>query len=246
VRENRTHGSMRQREAETTSRQRPCGRRSLPLTLHMAYPEYLRERARALRLEQHITIDELAERFALPRGTIYYWVRDIPLGKPRRGTAGSRRGNLAMQRKYRLLREEAYAAGVRCFQVLSAEPTFRDFVVLYMAEGYKRSRNSVAVCNSDPRAMTLATTWLRRLSSRPLQYAVSYHADQELPQLCAFWGELLGIDPAVVRVYRKSNSGQLTGRRWRCQHGVLTVRTHDTALRAKLQAWMDLVQASWE
>jgi hypothetical protein len=52
-------------------------------------------------------------------------------------------------------------------------------------------------------------------------------------------------DPDAIRVQRKSNSGQLTGRTWRCGLGVLTVRTCDTRFRARIEAWMDLLRASW-
>ena len=40
------------------------------------YPPYLREKARQLRRERKLTIDQLAECLALPRTTVYYWVRD--------------------------------------------------------------------------------------------------------------------------------------------------------------------------
>jgi predicted DNA-binding transcriptional regulator AlpA len=45
----------------------------------MAHPAYLREKARSMRLKRGYTIDELAERLALSRSTIYYWVRDLPI-----------------------------------------------------------------------------------------------------------------------------------------------------------------------
>jgi hypothetical protein len=45
----------------------------------MAHPAYLRETARALLVRRKLTIDELAERLALSRSTIYYWVRDLPI-----------------------------------------------------------------------------------------------------------------------------------------------------------------------
>jgi len=48
-----------------------------------------------------------------------------------------------------------------------------------------------------------------------------------------------------IRLQRKSNSNQLTGRIWRCEHGVLQVAAYDTLLRARLQAWMDCLRASW-
>jgi len=45
----------------------------------MTHPACLREKARQLRKERKLTIDELAERLALSRSTIYYWVRDLPI-----------------------------------------------------------------------------------------------------------------------------------------------------------------------
>jgi DNA-binding XRE family transcriptional regulator len=36
----------------------------------MAHPAYLREKARSMRIERRLTIDELAERLALSRTTI--------------------------------------------------------------------------------------------------------------------------------------------------------------------------------
>jgi hypothetical protein len=115
----------------------------------MAYPEYLRLRARELRVEKRL-----------------------------------------MQAKYQRLREEAYAQGAA-------------------------------------------------------EYAVQYHADQDLDALRSYWGEMLGIDSSVIKVLRKSNSSKLKQRIWRSEFGVLTVRTNDTYLRARLQAWIDLVKGGW-
>jgi hypothetical protein len=117
--------------------------------------------------------------------------------------------------------------------------------VLYIAEGYKRSRNRVSIGNSDERIVAMAAGWLRKLSTKRLGYAVQYHADQELDELRTFWAGVLGIDGAIIRLQRKSNSGQLRGRRWRCEHGVMTVTADDTLLRARLQAWIDQVRADW-
>jgi hypothetical protein len=210
----------------------------------MAYPAYVRDKARELRVERRLSIDEIAERLALPKTTIFYWVRDIPLGRPRRDNPQA--GGRAMQRKFRLLREEAYKDGLESFPVLSAiDPTLRDFVCMYIGEGYKRNPNRVSIANSDPRVVVLAARWLRALSRNKLQFSVQYHADQDLRKLSAFWAWTLGIEPGDVRVQRKSNSGRLGGRTWRCKYGVLTVTTCDTLLRARLQAWMDHVQRQW-
>jgi hypothetical protein len=88
---------------------------------------------RKLRIEKKLSVVEIAERLALPKTTIWDWVRDLPLDRPRRANAGQRRGNLAVQQKYRRLREAAYARGRSEFPELTADPTFRDFACMYIA-----------------------------------------------------------------------------------------------------------------
>jgi hypothetical protein len=210
----------------------------------MAHPAYIREKARELRVERRLSIVEIAERLALPKTTVFYWVRDLPLQRPRRANPDT--GARAMHSKFRLLREEAYREGRESFPVLAAmDPTLRDFVCMYIGEGLKRNRNRVSIGNSDLRVVMLATRWLRALSRNKLQFSVQYHADQDLRELSEFWAATLGVDPQDIRLQRKSNSGRLWGRTWRCEHGVLTVTTCDTLLRARLQAWMDCVQETW-
>ncbi|CAA9531784.1 MAG: hypothetical protein AVDCRST_MAG30-3858 [uncultured Solirubrobacteraceae bacterium] len=215
----------------------------------MTHPPYLREKARAIRVEKRLTIDEIAERLALPRTTIYHWVKDIPIPRARPGrpfpSEAQRRGNDSMREKYRLLRESAYARGASEFDDLCAVPTFREFVCLYLAEGYKRTRHEVAICNSDPAIVALADRWIRRLAQRPPAYCVQYHADQDLRAVQTYWGEVVGVPPERIGLQRKSNSGRLAKRTWRSEHGVLTIRIGDTLLRARLQAWTDRIRAEW-
>jgi predicted DNA-binding transcriptional regulator AlpA len=212
------------------------------------HPLYLRQKARQLRVDKKLTIDELAECLALSRSTIYYWVRDIPVPRKTRvewPESARLAGSRAVRKKFRLLREAAYAEGRATFVDLCADPTFRDFVNLYIAEGYKRCRNQVALANSDPAVMKIAAHWIRRFSASRITYSIQYHADQNLVQLRAFWGSTLDIDPASIRLQRKSNSNQLSGRRWRSRYGVLTVAAGDTYLHARLQAWMDCLREQW-
>lgn len=198
-----------------------------------------------MRMERDLTIDEIAERQTISRQTIFYWVRDLPMRRPRRGTPGQKLGNEAMQRKYKALRDEAYERGWEEYDDLILEPSFRDFICMYIGEGFKRNRNRVSLGNSDSTVLVLADFWMRRFSKNRLWYALQYHADQDPEELTRFWSRMLRIDPGRVRLQRKSNSNQLTGRTWRCRWGVMTVGTDDTLFRAKLQAWMDRVFEEW-
>jgi transcriptional regulator with XRE-family HTH domain len=215
----------------------------------MAHAAYIREKAREMRTDRRLTLDQIAERLALPRTTIYYWIKDLPV--PNEVThsdkrqAARRRASRATERKYRLLREASYREGLESFDELARDPTFRDFVALYIAEGDKRDRNRAMICNSDPAVLELATRWIRHLTTKPPVFSIQYHADQDPGELCRFWSEALGVEPATIRLQRKSNSGQLTGRVWRSRHGVLAVWVGDTLFRARLQAWMDQLRKSW-
>ena len=215
----------------------------------MAYPKYLRERVQAVRVEKKLTIDQLSEQFALPRTTIYYWVRDLPIPGSGPGggfsKAGQRKGNRAMQTKYRLLREQAYELGRWEFPRLEPLPNFRDFVCMYIAEGYKRSRNTVSVGNSDANVIRLCQPWIVEFTRNKISYSVQYHADQDIDELCRFWGGVVGRPPGEICLQRKSNSNGLAARTWRSRHGVLTIRVGDTLFRARLQGWIDRLQDSW-
>jgi hypothetical protein len=194
-----------------------------------------------LRSEHQLTIDEIAERLAISRTTAYEWVGHLPVPRRENPLPGTR----AMQARYRRIREQAYARGRAEYAALSSDATFRDFVTLFIAEGTKRNRNGVAVANSDPAVIVACVAWLRRLTDRRLGFAVQVHEDQDLGEVRSFWSGHIGVPPDEIRLQRKTNSGRLNGRHWRSQHGVLTVRCHDTCLRARMQAWMDELRSEW-
>jgi hypothetical protein len=209
----------------------------------VAYPLYLRQKARELRERQHLSIDEISERLAIPRTTIYYWVRGMPLGRRRKDNPHP--GARGMLAKHRRLREEAYALGYWEFPRLCRLPTFRDFVGLYIAEGYKRNRNTVSICNSDLAVMQVGTLWIRRFSRNRLSFSIQFHEDQDLSAITRYWGEGLRIDPGAIRLQRKANSGQMRSRVWRSKYGVIAVRAGDTLFRMRLQGWMDRLTEEW-
>lgn len=211
----------------------------------MTHPDYIRQKAIRMRLESKLTIDEIAERLAVSRTTAYYWVKDIPIPKTRKQTAARQRASAANRDQARRKREAAYAEGVGMFPGLIKEPTFRDFICMYIGEGYKRTRHNVSLCNSNPAVVKLAQTWIVRFSRNPVTYSIQYHADQSLDELRDFWSVRLGIGRHEIQFQRKSNSNQLSGRTWRSKHGVLNVRCGDTYFKAKLDAWIELVLADW-
>jgi hypothetical protein len=205
---------------------------------------HLRAKAIELRRDHHLSLDEIVERLGLPRTTIYGWIRDIPLGRSKR--LNHLRASEVNRDNARQKRDAAYKEGVAALPALLQEPTFRDFVVLYMAEGYRRNRNEVSLANSEPRIVKVAHHWLQRLATNKLYYSLQCHIDHDEDELKRFWATLLAITPEQIRVIRKSNSNQLSGRQWRSIYGVMTVKVADTYLRARIQAWMNALKQEWD
>lgn len=208
----------------------------------MAHARYLRQMARSLRVEQRLTVDELAVRLSLPRSTIYYWVRDLPLGD---GACGDTHRE-ASGRVSRASRDAAYEEGLETFEELSAQPTFRDFVCIYLVQGEHRDRTRVALTNSDPAVMRLVSRWLRRLTDKAPFLSLRYGPGQSLRELRRFWGEVTGAEPRSIRVRGSCAEGPGEDPAPGPPHGRLTVAVEDTLLRARLQGWMHRARESWQ
>lgn len=221
----------------------PRSRRHLQSRMHASH---LRAKARQLRSTQKLSIDQISAQLQIPRTTIYGWVRDLPVSltsSPRQTTA-QQRGSRSLRSKYAEARDAAYRRGLAEASELLTDPHFRDFVVLYLAEGSKRNRNSVEICNSDPSIVRLALKYIEPETQNKIEYRVRHHGDQDPDVIRTFWASSLGVEPDLFKLQPKSNGGSLRGRN-NCVHGIAAVRVGDTYLRARLQAWMDTVQSQW-
>jgi hypothetical protein len=221
--------------------------------VRMTHSRHLRDMARLLRVEQQLSVDRLAKRLALPRSTVYYWVRDLPLRSSMSDTAasGSSRAEpagvdrQASRPAAASASESAYEQGLRSYDGLVVQPTFREFVCVYILEGYKRDRRKVALANADPAVMRLAHRWIWRLTDKSPSISVHCAADQSFSELRRFWSNTVGEEAAAIRARRAGEGDQL--HRWSPPplHGVLTITVDDSQLRARLQAWMCRTRESW-
>jgi transposase-like protein len=218
----------------------------------MHYAEVVEEAIR-LRSTRGLSLSEIAHILAVPKSTVYYWVKGVPLpmvelspSKAEAMKANQQAATAAMQAKYAALRQRAYDEAYVTASELLQDRDIRDFVVLYLAEGYRKNKNVVAVGNSSPCMMQFVHRCLKRLSSKPrFYYTFQFHADQDPEQLRRFWASCLDIEPEQIRPLPKTNSGHLKGRRFACEYGVFQIQVADTTFRAQLQALMDVVQEQW-
>jgi hypothetical protein len=213
----------------------------------MTHSRYLRDMARLLRVEQQLTVDELAKRLAVPRSTVYYWVRDLPL-RAERGDREPPRASSRDRGQARPADECAYEQALRSYDDLIVQPTFRDFVCIYIVEGYKRDRRRVALANADPAVMRLANRWIWRLTDKSPSLSLRCQSDQSVSELRRYWSETVGEDAATIHARRaREGKEELLLHQWSPLpvHGVLTVTVDDMLLRARLQAWMRRMREGW-
>jgi hypothetical protein len=211
----------------------------------MSHDAHLRQKAIELRTEKHMTLEQIVERLQLPKTTIYGWIKEIPIPKTEKQSERQRNMTEKMKAKYKALRDDAYQQGWNEAPTLIQESSFRDFVVLYIAEGFKRNRNAVSLGNSDSAIVKLCLRWVAKFTRKKITYQLQRHIDQDEGELRSYWSQVLNIRPEEIKITRKSNSGQLAKRNFRSVYGVLSFRTDDTYLRARLQAWIDFVKQQW-
>lgn len=208
--------------------------------------------ARLLRVERQLSVDQLAARLALPRSTIYYWVRDLPLNGEGKSAEAERAAASAdaedtpgEAETLRPGQASAYEEGLRSFDDLIAQPTFREFVCLYAAEGYKRGRTRVALANADPAIVRLASRWIWRLTDGSPSLSICCPDGQSVSELRNFWSETVKQSPIAIAAESDGDDAPLHAWGVPPLHGVLTVSVDDKLLRARLQAWMCRLREGW-
>lgn len=212
------------------------------------YPTYIKEKAISMRIDRQMTVPAIADHLHIAKSTISLWVRDYPLQKRTNAqTIAQQRGTAAMQAKYAALREAAYEDGMASAPNLFTDPFFRDFVNMYLAEGYKKTQHTVEIGNSDVRVMQMAQHFIYQYANpeNTIEYHIQLHADQDEAAIKQYWAKHMNVTPDMIRTKRKSNSGQLSGRQFRSPYGVLSIRVGDTYFRARLEAWMDYLRKLW-
>jgi len=158
-------------------------------------------------------------------------------------TLARSQGTAAMVLKYATIRKEAYDVGLMSYPKHIKNPFFRDFLLVYLCEGYKRSQNMVQVTNSDPTIISLCYPIVKERTKNKMSYFVHIHHDDNEQSVVKFWSELINIDASQIRVYRRPQ--KITNRKGKLPHGIFTFRVGDTSLRMMIEAWIVSLKKEW-
>lgn len=101
----------------------------------MAHNDHLKAKARELRAKG-MMLAEIMERLSLPKTTTYGWIADMPRPERKPRTLAQLNGAKAVAARYARLRDAAYQQGMEEAHTLFQNASFRDFVTIFLCEGY--------------------------------------------------------------------------------------------------------------
>jgi hypothetical protein len=213
--------------------------------LKMKKYDHLREKAIKFRKNKGMALPEICERLSLPKTTVYYWIKDIPIDRTEKQKISQKKAKLGIVAKHRRLREEEYKKGLEEAADILKDQLLRDFVTMYLGEGDRKSRSVVGINNSTPEIMQMALSALDKITEKKRQYSLQVHEDHDVVEVLDFWSAKLKIPRKEIKTHQKTNSSKMKTRNWRSAYGCFRVTVCDTLLKQRLHGWMDYVKNSW-
>jgi len=206
--------------------------------------KHLKLKAIELRKKGH-TLLEICNYLSLPKTTIYEWIKTLNklserTQKQKDCLKKATQKNIEIAKEKRNL---SYKQGLEEYEKLSKINLFKEFIMLYMGEGFRKSKCEVGITNSTLELILLAKYWFELIApNKDLKYNVQIHVDNNENDIKEYWSKNLKIDKNKIKIIRKSNSGNLSGRKWRSVYGVFSIRFCDTSLKCKINAWMQKIK----
>lgn len=166
-----------------------------------------REEAVRLRLEEQLGFGEIAKKIGVSKSTLSRWLQDLPLSEERilelrraawgRGEAKRERFRETMRQKRLTHEQEVYEVQKRKFNRISEQSLFVAGLMLYVAEGDKKTRAEIAFSNTDPVLIRFFMRWLERFLEVPhgkFRAQLHLYENMDLPKEERFWREQLGLE----------------------------------------------------
>ena len=132
----------------------------------------------------------------------------------------------------------------REWQVFSSQPDFMFGLALYVGEGNKAGRERISICNCEPAVLRRALAFFERYLAADrnrVRAHVHLHVEGDAGAAERFWQSELGL-PAeqFYRTSRVTTRSSKALKRELRPHGTCHVTVYSTALKQKLNRWMEL------
>lgn len=205
----------------------------------------LKEKARTLRISGK-SIREIEKELNTSRSNVSVWVRDIILTKDQLARLEKRphsRITVEKRRESRLRNGTAQRTpfltqGIEEIEGLQSIDVMMLAIGIYMGEGTKTSRGTIALSNSDPRIIQIFVMFLEYflgVHKNNIRAHVGIHSCLSAAKAEAYWSRISGIPRIqfIKTAIQRSRSSK--GERDRLPFGTFTVYVHNTKMRIRLE-----------
>lgn len=211
----------------------------------------LRQLAVKLRLENGLSYSAIKQVLGVPKSTLSYWLRDMPLSEREiklmqkagweKSEAGRERFRNAMRQK-RQAKEDAlykeYRAQFNHRDDSTRGVLFAAGLMLYLGEGDKKARSRIALSNTDPNLIKFFIRWLEDffgVQKKEIKVQLHLYENMELEQERNFWQTTLGLSKSQfyklsVRKLKKSSFSYKDSIR----HGTCSLNVFGVERKARL------------
>lgn len=189
------------------------------------------------------TIDEIASILGRRKSTVFYWLRGFGFNRITRSESLERARKVAvvvLVEKYRKIRDGCYREGYDNAEEILSNKGVRDFIVMYLAEGYKKSKNTIDFTNTDPSIMKLFAKYITLFSVKNPRYVLIGHSVTE--EMKKYWADQMKIKVDDIHSYEKG--GNVSPRR--SNYGTFKMVITDTKALQKIKGLYDFLRAEWD
>ncbi len=136
-----------------------------------------REKAVRMRIDQQMGYGTIAKELGVPKSTLSYWLKDLPLSPERvlqlrreawsRGEASRELFRQTMRKKREIREQKIYLEQKKKLGRLSRQSLFVAGLMLYLAEGTKKDYYKLCLANTDPILVKFFIWWLQEFLNVP-------------------------------------------------------------------------------
>ena len=216
----------------------------------MAYKKEIKELAREYR-KKGWSLGKITKKFNVAKSTAYLWIKDLPVPeidgvniqtKARRESVRNPERRKKHVEKCTQKRKKAYMKSYINAPKLLQNILLRDFIIIYLAEGYNRTKHSLSLVNTDPSVIRLGLYFLKKFSRNQIGFLLVCQIGKE-KEILKFWSKQLNIPTSKFKTFSK----ELGKKRLRpLGHGICHIRTHDTYAKSRVDALIDYIKSQWD
>jgi hypothetical protein len=211
-----------------------------------------KERARKLR-EKGLSINQIVKETGFSKASVSLWVRDIFLTKEQRkglSEKGRSLESIERRRAARIFNEDKKRKFItneakRDFKKVTLNDLKLIGIILYLGEGSKNKRGTVAVTNSDPSVIKIMMRFFREICKVPESKFRGYiHTFQyaDVKKTEKYWSQITGIpSKQFYKTYIKPSSVSKQKRKT-LPFGTFDLSVNNTKLFLTIMGWIERIK----